>query len=75
MAAINSLIYIDETRCITTNAFDILAEKGSGKNIVMVGPTSPLSPILFDYGVDVIGGSNVVDPEKTIRSISEGVPY
>jgi uncharacterized protein (DUF4213/DUF364 family) len=37
MAAINSLIDIDETRCITKNAFDILAEKGSGKNIAIVG--------------------------------------
>jgi len=27
-----------------------------GKFIVMVGPTSPLSLILFDYGGDVIGG-------------------
>lgn len=145
MAAINSLIDIDERKCITKNAFDILAEKGTGKNIaivghfpwipklktiarnlfvieqrpqegdlpaeaseeilpqsdvigltgtaftnhtietllhfskgkfiVMIGPTCPLSPILFDYGVDVIGGSKVVDPEKTIRSISEGATF
>jgi uncharacterized protein (DUF4213/DUF364 family) len=37
MAAINSLIDIDETRCIEKNAFDILAEKGSGRNIAIVG--------------------------------------
>lgn len=41
----------------------------------MIGPTSPLSAVLFDYGVDVIGGSKVVDPEKTIRSISEGATF
>jgi len=145
MAAINSLIDIDETRCVEKNAFDVLAEKGAGKDIaivghfpwiprlkdiarnlfiieqrpqegdfpaeaseeilpkvdvvgltgtaftnhtiahllelskgkfvVMIGPTSPLTPILFDYGVDVIGGSKVVDPEKTIRSISEGATF
>jgi len=145
MAAINSLIDIDETRCVEKNAFDVLAEKGVGKDIaivghfpwisrlkdiarnlfiieqrpregdfpaeaseeilpkvdvvgltgtaftnhtiahllelskgkfvVMIGPTSPLTPILFDYGVDVIGGSKVVDPEKTIRSISEGATF
>jgi hypothetical protein len=33
-----------------------LLNLSKGKFIVMVGPTSPLSPILFDYGVDVIGG-------------------
>jgi len=41
----------------------------------MVGPTSPLSPVLFDYGIDVIGGSMVVDSEKTIRSITEGATF
>jgi uncharacterized protein (DUF4213/DUF364 family) len=145
MAAINSLIDIDETRCIEKNALDVLAEKGvdkdiaivghfpwiprlkgiarrlfvieqrpregdlpaeaseeilprvdivgltgtsfinhtierlldlsRGKFVVMIGPTSPLSPVLFDYGVDVIGGSQIVDPKKTIRSISEGATF
>ncbi len=42
---------------------------------LMIGPTSPLSPILFDYGVDVIAGVKVVEPEKTIRSITEGAIF
>jgi uncharacterized protein len=46
-----------------------------GKFIVMVGPTSPLSPVLFDYGINVIGGSKIVDPDKTIRSITEGATF
>ena len=145
MAAINSLIDIDEAKCIEENAFDILLREGADKNIavvghfpgvprlrsiarklwvieqrpaegelpaeaaeeilpkanvvgitgtsfinhtiekllgmsknsfvVLIGPTSPLSPVLFDYGVDVIGGVKVVEPEKTIRSISEGAIF
>ena len=145
MAAINSLIDVDEAKCIRENAFDVLAEKGRDKNIaivghfpwipelrkvakqlwvieqrpqegdlpaeaaedvlpqahvvgitgtsfinhtlqklldlaknsfiVMVGPTSPLSPVLFDYGVDVISGTKVVEPEKVIRCISEGAVF
>jgi len=145
MAAINSLIDVDEAKCVEENAFDILAQKGVDKNIaivghfpwipklgsianklwvieqkpqegefpaeaaedilpradvvgvtgtsfvnhtvekllelskgsfvVMLGPTSPLSPVLFDYGVDVIAGVKVVEPEKTIRSISEGAIF
>jgi len=38
----------------------------------MVGPNNPLPPVLFDWGVDVISGIKVVDPEKTSSSISEG---
>jgi len=145
MAAINSLIDIDEAKCAEENAFDILAQEGRDKNIavvghfpwtqrlqsiakelwvieekpqegdlpaeaaeeilpqadvvgitgtafinhtikklldlsrnsfiVIVGPTTPLSPVLFDYGVDVIAGAKVVEPEKTIRSISEGAIF
>jgi len=145
MAAINSLVDIDEAKCVEENAFDILAQKGVGKSIavvghfpwipklqnianklwvieqnpqegefpaeaaedilpqadvvgitgtsfvnhtvekllelskdsfvVMLGPTTPLLPVLFDYGVDVLAGVKVVEPEKTIRSISEGAIF
>jgi uncharacterized protein (DUF4213/DUF364 family) len=145
MATINSLIDIDESKCIEKNAFDILLEKGQGKRvavvghfpwipklrekirgvwvleqrlregdlpareadkilpqcdvvgitgtsfinhtlegllnlchkafIILIGPTSPLSPILFDHGIDAICGSKVVDVERVVRSISEGATF
>jgi len=145
LAAINSLIDVDEAKCTEENAFDILARKGKDRNIavighfpwvsklrdvakelwvieqrpqegalpaqtakdllpqadvvgitgtsfinhtveklldlgkssfiVLIGPTSPLSPVLFDYGVDVIAGIKVVESEKTINSISEGAIF
>ncbi len=37
MATINSLIDIDESRCIEKNAFEIILEKGQGKNVAIVG--------------------------------------
>jgi uncharacterized protein (DUF4213/DUF364 family) len=52
-----------------------LLDLAKGSFVVMVGPTSPLSPVLFDWGVDVISGSKVVEPEKVIRSISEGAIF
>jgi len=145
MATINSLIDIDESKCIEKNAFEIILEKGKGKNVavvghfpwipklreriknfwvleqrlregdlpaeeaerilpqcdvvgitgtsfinhtiegllnlckgayvLLVGPTSPLSPILFDHGIDAICGSKVIDVEKVTRSISEGATF
>jgi len=145
MAAINSLIDIDESKCVEKNAFEILLEKGEGKNvavvghfpwipklrekikdfwvleqrlregdlpaeeaerilpqcdvvgitgtsfinhtlegllslcrkayIVMIGPTTPLSSILFDHGIDVICGTKVIDSESLIHSISEGATF
>jgi len=145
LAAINSLIYVDEAECVDENALDVLVAKGGNKNIaivgrfpwipklraiartlwvieqnpqqgelsaeaaeavlpqadvvgitgtsfvnhtfdrlldlskdkfvVVVGPSTPLSPVLFDYGVDVLAGVKVVEPEKTIRSISQGAIF
>ena len=37
MAALNSLIDIDETRCVQMNAFDVLAEKGKGRDVAVIG--------------------------------------
>jgi uncharacterized protein (DUF4213/DUF364 family) len=145
MAALNSLIDIDESTCVEANAYEILLEKGKGKNVAVVGhfpflsmlresvknlwiiekrplegdlpeeaaeeilprcdvvgitgtafinhtledllaqckgsfvaligPTTPLSPVLFDYGIDVISGSKVVDPQQVIRFISQGATF
>ncbi len=145
MATINSLIEIDKDKCVTENALDVLARKGSGKNIaivghfpwipqlqkvakklwvieqrhregdlpaeaagdilpqadvigltgtsftnhtienllelsknsfvMLIGPTSPLSPVLLDYGVDVISGTRVVDPDRAIRCVSQGAMF
>lgn len=145
MATLNSLLEIDESRCVELNAFEVLAKKGKSRNIavvghypfiprlqkiagrlwviekrlqkgdlpaeeaenilpqadvvvitgtsfinhtvekllglckkkwvMMVGPTTPLSPILFDHGVDMIAGSKVVDQQKVIGYIREGATF
>ncbi len=145
MAALNSLIDIDESKCVEANAYEILSEKGKGKNVAVVGhfpflsmlresvrnlwviekrpsegdlpeeaageilpqcdvvgitgtafinhtledllaqckgsfvaligPTTPLTPVLFDYGIDVISGSKVVEPQEVIRFISQGATF
>jgi len=54
---------------------DKLLDLARGSFVVVVGPTSPLSTVLFDWGVDVISGVKVVEPEKVIRSISEGAIF
>jgi len=46
------------------------------ESIVMVlGATTPLSPVWFDYGVDLVSGTRVTDPELMLRLISEGVVF
>lgn len=146
MATINSLLEIDEECCQSLNARDLIAEKGRGKKVVIVGhfpfipelrkvvkqlwvieknpkegdlteaeaedfipeadvvgitgaaftnhtieqllelchpeayvvvlgDTAPLSPVLFDYGIDAISGTKVIDPDSALRCVSQGATY
>lgn len=146
MAAINSLLEVKDEECLELNASELIAEKGKGKKVVIVGhfpfipklreivkelwvieknpregdfteveaenlipradvvgitgtaftnhtieqllklpdpkayivllgDTAPLSPILFDYGINAISGTRVIDPELALRCVSEGATY
>jgi uncharacterized protein (DUF4213/DUF364 family) len=146
MAAINSLIQIDEAACVELNAAEVIIEKGQGKRVavvghfpflprvrekaetlwvieknpkegdlteaeaesvipqahvvaltgtsltnhtlghllalcdskayvLMLGDTVPLSPVLFDYGVDALSGTKVVDADLALACVSQGANF
>jgi uncharacterized protein (DUF4213/DUF364 family) len=40
--------------------------------VLLMGPSTPMSPILFSHGVDMLSGSIVEHPEQVNRSVREG---
>ena len=42
---------------------------------VMLGASTPLLPLLFDYGLDVLSGCKITDDEAAIMSISQGATF
>lgn len=40
--------------------------------VVMLGPSTPLSPVLFDYGVDVLAGARLADPDFVWQAVAQG---
>ena len=43
--------------------------------VVVLGATTPLSPVLFDYGVNAIAGTKVIDPKTVLRYVSQGTTF
>jgi uncharacterized protein (DUF4213/DUF364 family) len=43
--------------------------------IIMLGDTVPLSSILFDYGVDALSGTRVIDSDLALRCVSQGANF
>ena len=43
--------------------------------VVVLGDTAPLSPILFDYSIDAISGTKVIDTDSALRCVSQGATY
>jgi uncharacterized protein (DUF4213/DUF364 family) len=46
-----------------------------GAFVVVLGPSTPLSPLLFDHGVDAISGAVVVDIPAALAAISQGANF
>ena len=61
---------------LTNHTLDHLLELCSpGAYVILLGDTAPLSPILFDYGVDALSGTKVVDPDLALRCVSQGANF
>ena len=43
--------------------------------IVILGPSTPLSQVLFDYGVDMLCGSIVTAIEPVVRAVGQGANF
>jgi hypothetical protein len=57
---------------LLNHTFEELVALCRDRFVVLTGGSSPLSPVLFDYGVDVICGVLVDNPGPVRRCVAEG---
>jgi uncharacterized protein (DUF4213/DUF364 family) len=43
--------------------------------VMLLGPTTPFTPFLFDYGIDALSGTKVVDEARVVRHVKEGATF
>lgn len=66
LVAITGVTFLNDTLS------GLLALKRPGATFIVLGPTVPLSPVLFEHGVDVIGGSVVEDVARVEGMLAHG---
>ncbi len=66
------VVAITATTLINHTFEGLLALCKPGTRVMLVGPSTPLSPVLFDKGVDLLCGTIVVDPRAAMLGISQG---
>jgi uncharacterized protein (DUF4213/DUF364 family) len=43
--------------------------------VLLLGPSAPLSPVVFDWGLDGVSGTLVVEPDRVLRSVGQGATF
>lgn len=62
--------------CLINHTFDrIMANCKPGSFKIMLGPSTPLSTILLDCGLDVIGGALVEEKSVVLRMVENGAAF
>jgi hypothetical protein len=62
--------------CLINHTLDrIMANCRPGSFKIMLGPSTPLSTILLECGLDVIGGALVDEKRTVLKMVKNGVPF
>jgi uncharacterized protein (DUF4213/DUF364 family) len=69
------VVAITGTTLINHTFDDLLALCRPKARVLVLGPSTPLSPILFDYGVNLLSGSVVEAVDPVLGAVSQGANF
>jgi len=71
---VSDIVLISATTLIN-HTFEVIHKHIQHSFNIMLGPSTPLSPKLFDFGIDVICGAIVTNREKARVYLAQGARY
>jgi len=71
----SDIIAISSTTLINHTLHGLLELCPRNSVKMLLGPTTPMSEELFEFGIDIISGSIVIDEKTALKYISEGVNF
>ncbi|MEN4010513.1 MAG: DUF364 domain-containing protein [Chloroflexota bacterium] len=69
------ILAITSTTLINHTLEDLLTLRRPGSVVMLIGPSTPLTPLLFDYGIDMLSGTRVVDEKAALLTIRQGAAF
>lgn len=69
------IIAITSTALINGTFAGLMALRSQAALTMLLGPSTPLSPILFDHGIDVLSGALVENIDATLLAVSQGAGF
>jgi uncharacterized protein (DUF4213/DUF364 family) len=69
------ILAITATTLINHTFESIFKFRKPGARVLLLGPSTPLSPILFDHGIDVLSGTIVYEPDAVLPLVRQGATF
>ncbi len=69
------ILAITSTTLINRTFDDIMQYRKPGATVMLLGPSTPLSPLLFEFGVHVLSGSLIDHPETVLPLVRQGANF
>ncbi len=69
------VIAITGTALINHTMDALLSLCPHGSMVMVLGPSTPLSPLLFDYGISFLSGTQVTDEDVAVITIQQGAIF
>lgn len=69
------ILAVTATTLINGTFGGIISLRKPNAKVLLLGPSTPLSPRLFDFGIDALSGSIVKDVESVYRLVQQGATF